>query len=344
MLSRSSISSVPTCRPSRCRWNAHGRVDVAGAGAHDQALQRGQPHRGVDATCRRATAAGRRPVAQVQDDRGSASSSGPAQERRGLRARRTRARCRGSRSGGSGARAASSPVDRVGVRRRRAGSGGTRCRRPRPAARPGSACRRRLGCPAGSPGCAAARAATSSRRSRPIDRVVDHASGSVNVVAAVHHPVADRGELAAVDASGPCSANVAHERRTPAAWSGSARRRRTVDAVPVGPVADAPPAAPRRSARPGRTPARSPMSASSSWYLSDDEPALRTRTSAPLMRLAAATCWAWIAVIATVLTMSRDERAAGQVVDRLVAAPAAPGRSRPRRPSAARPCRCCCRC
>ena len=70
----------------------------------------------------------------------------------------------------------------------------------------------------------------------------------------------------------------------------------------------------RRSARPGRRRPVAP-STSRSRYFTDDEPQLRTRT----LRHRAASC-AWIAVMATVLTMSCDGRAAGQVVDRLAQA------------------------
>ena len=46
-----------------------------------------------------------------------------------------------------------------------------------------------------------------------------------------------------------------------------------------------------------------PESGSTSWYFTDDEPEFSTRTVRVLG--AAITCpWAWIAVIATVLTMS----------------------------------------
>ena len=78
------------------------RVEVAGAGAHHQALERRQPHRGVDRLAHR----GRR--SRTRRCRGAArsgwsSSTGAAEQRRGRAARRRRARCRGTRSGGSGA-------------------------------------------------------------------------------------------------------------------------------------------------------------------------------------------------------------------------------------------------
>jgi hypothetical protein len=43
------------------------RVDVAAAGAHDQALERGEPHRGVDAATT-GDRGGARAVAEVQHD------------------------------------------------------------------------------------------------------------------------------------------------------------------------------------------------------------------------------------------------------------------------------------
>ena len=61
----------------------------------------------------------------------------------------------------------------------------------------------------------------------------------------------------------------------------------------------------RRLADPLDQPGRrgdSPVSASTSWYFSDDDPALTTSTDAVI---AASSPAAWIAVMATVLTMSR---------------------------------------
>ena len=55
------------------------------------------------------------------------------------------------------------------------------------------------------------------------------------------------------------------------------------------------------------------------------------------------TSCAWMAVITDRVHDVGDQAAAAEVVHRLVAAPAAPARSRPRPPSAGPPCRRCCR-
>ena len=161
-LSRSRSSSTPM--PAvRHRWNDDGRVDVAGRGCPSPGpraasgpsrCRRGRPPR---------SRARGRPVAEVQHDHGRASSSGPAAGARRPARRRTRARCRGSRTGGSGARSATSRVDARSVARaRRHGRGRTRCRRRRRAAASGKRPRGPPRCRRGRPGCAAARAATSS--------------------------------------------------------------------------------------------------------------------------------------------------------------------------------------
>ncbi len=94
-------------------------VEVAGAGAHDEPLQRGQPHRRVDGPAA-LHGGGAGAVAQVQDDavRCPRAARGRACARPG--ARRTRATCRGSRSGARPARRAR-PAARHTCRRAAAG-------------------------------------------------------------------------------------------------------------------------------------------------------------------------------------------------------------------------------
>ena len=81
----------------------------------------------------------RRAVAQVQHDLVQRSSGRPRNS--AACSRRTGARCRGIRSGGSCHRCSHLAVDRVGRRRPRAGRGRTRCRTPRRAARRAAALR-----------------------------------------------------------------------------------------------------------------------------------------------------------------------------------------------------------
>ena len=123
--------------------------------------------------------------------------------------------------------------------------------------------------------------------------------------------LADRGQHLVVDHDGRGEARrrrarrgapraTERRRRRPARRARRAQRRRVVgrrrsvaDPLDV-PDASAPPASP-----------------STSRYFSDDEPQLRTKTGG-ITR-----CCAWMAVMATVLTMSCDGRAAREVVDRL---------------------------
>ena len=121
-------------------------------------------------------------------------------------------------------------------------------------------------------------------------------TGSVNVGTAVDHPVAD-GEQAEPAEVGPV---------LPQGGAGGVERLGVVaagDVLLVGPARRTCAGAGRvhRSARRGRSRAVSPVSASSTWYLSEDDPALTTRTGRGVGHQAPA----WTAVMATVLTMSR---------------------------------------
>ena len=113
-------------------------IEVAAAGAHDQALEGREAHRGVDGP---AAADGRHraAVAEVAGDEAQARRRRVAAQQRGQAARRrTGATCRGNRS--AGCRAARR-ARRAGRRGRRGApwSGGTRCRRPPPGGRPAAA-------------------------------------------------------------------------------------------------------------------------------------------------------------------------------------------------------------
>ena len=146
-------------------------------------------------------------------------------------------------------------------------SRGTRCRRRRPAARPAAA-RGRPRCRSGWPGCAAGPAAPA--RSIAATTVVVDDRRRAELAAAVHHPVPDRGRAR--------SGRPRPSRR-------AARRRGRPRPRPA-----------RRSARP--VPLAAAVSPSKSRYFTDDDPQLSTST-----RSSSRTA-AWMAVIATVLTMS----------------------------------------
>ena len=155
-LSRSSIS-VDVRPPTRCRWKIDGRVEVAGAGAHDETFQRGQAHRGVDAAPAR-DRAGARAVTQVQDDR-CWSLQGPAEQLRRCAGTRRRARCRGSRTGGcrtASATSVSIAYVKAARRQRRVERGVE----DRHLWQVGQQPRGRPRCRSGRPDCAAARAAS----------------------------------------------------------------------------------------------------------------------------------------------------------------------------------------
>ena len=132
-------------------------VEVAGTGAHDQALQRGEAHRRVD----RSAAADRRrrgAVAQVQHD--LVQLGDRTAEERGRLARDVLVADPVRAVPPDRRRAASSLAGRTS-RPRPAGPRRTRCRRPPPAAAPGSG-RGRCGCRPPPAGCAGARAGRGS--------------------------------------------------------------------------------------------------------------------------------------------------------------------------------------
>ena len=145
----------------------HGGVDVARARAHHEALERRHPHRGVD----RAPAVDRRtPTRRCRGAaRSSRSSSTGRPSSSAARARHVAVRGAVEPVAPHAVLRRELGVDRVGVAPRAAGSGGTRCRRRRRAARRGRP-RARPGCRPGWPGCAAARAPTSSLDSPPRPR------------------------------------------------------------------------------------------------------------------------------------------------------------------------------
>ena len=254
--------------------------------------------------------AGRGSVAEVQHD---LVDVGDGRDRgtRPPRATRSGARCRGSRSGARRA----SPRARRRSRRCRppaAASGGTRCRRPRRAARRGSAFCAATDALAGSPGCAAARGAT-ARRSCCRTSVGD--DGRLEEArTAVHDAVADGDDGMRLQRRPEIPDRVEHDSES----GGVIGDRQLALRLLVAP------SSPPRCARldPALAdaldeavwPSIRSVSASISWYLNDDEPELTTRTDATTQPAA------WIAVIATVLTMSRTSRSAGEVVDRLVQA------------------------
>ena len=187
--------------------------------------------------------------------------------------------------------------DGVRVARLRGSCGGRPCRRPSPAAGRGTACGPPR-CPRGWRGCAAARAGRA-----PSTAATTSSSTSVGLdelLAAVHHPVPDRDHLdvaqlraVVVERVDDRPQRVLERRRTPAPRCAPRRR-------PRAPAARRSPRSARRDPRRGD----SPVSPSTRLYFSDDEPALTTSTYAVIAGPADID-WAWIAVIATVFTMSR---------------------------------------
>ena len=140
--------------------------------------------------------------------------------------------------------------------------------------------------------------------------------GPVQVGAAVHHPVPDRDQAESPGGARPASSSNATSQRG-ASWSAT------------GP-------SPIRSTIPSAT--SSPESGSTTAYFTDDEPELRTST---------------VVVSGHSLRLDRgdrhgvddvlDQRAAGQVVDRLFS-PCSTGPIAMRLRFAGPPCTCCCRC
>ena len=289
----------------------HGRVEVAGAGAHHQALQRRQPHRGVDRLAA-PHGGGRRSRCRGAARRGWCRP-GARPRRPRPRRRRTRATCRGTRSGGSGApRARPRDGVGVGVRRHRLVERGVEDRDLRHV---GEELRRDLDA------LEVGRVVQRRQRDQVGDRgdhlVVDqHRLGEA--VAAVDDAVArprrtlDVGQRRAVvlERVDGGAQRVLERRRTPAPRC--APRRPSVCVRPPGVLAD-----PLHRARP---PAASPVSPSTRLYFSDDEPALTTSTRA-VTRASPCACR---------LRLDRGDRdgvddvahrrAAGQVVDRLAQA------------------------
>ena len=186
---------------------------------------------------------------------------------------------------------------RVRVGRTAATSDGTRCRTPRHAAGPGTVAGRPR-CPRGWRDCATAPAepgrstaainssSTSDRRREP--------------VAAVDDPVARRQR---------CPPDLArdHASRTPVRRPPARPRDRPPPdrrrCRPSRPAMHVAGSAPRRCCSTSPVAAASPDLASTRLYFSDEDPALITRTC-PSSRCLS-DCCAWIAVIATVLMMSR---------------------------------------
>ena len=203
MLSRSSISS--TRHPGHpVQVEDDRRVEVAGAGAHHQALQRGQAHRGVHAAAAR-DRGGAGAVAQVQhDDVHLARTGGPAARR--CAGRRTRARCRGSRTGGCRYRAGDlrrrsrSVAAASGIVRWNAVSKTATCGRSGSSARATAMPVRFAGLCSGASG-------TSSLDLG--DHLVVDQRRLGEPRSAVHHPVADRGQPGQVQAApGPARTAV----------------------------------------------------------------------------------------------------------------------------------------
>ena len=161
--------------------------------------------------------------------------------------------------------------DRVRRRPRRAACGRTRCRRRRRAGTSDSALARGLDARRRSAGlCSGARG--SARRSAVDDRVVDdHRVGEVGPPCTTRWPTAPR--CAALRSR--TVARTASARAQAAPWSADRSRARVVVAgVRCWTTRSA---SPIRSTSPRRD-APSPPSGSTSWYLSDDEPELTTRT------------------------------------------------------------------
>ena len=138
------------------------RVDRPAAGPHHQPLERGQPHRRVDAL---PVLHGRAGAAVAEVSRHDpVVVRGEAREGVRPRGPRSGGSSRGSRSGGRRtSRATRAAPGRC--RRPAASSGGRRCRRRRPAGAPGRGSAR-SGCRRGSAGCGAARGGCTPRPSR----------------------------------------------------------------------------------------------------------------------------------------------------------------------------------
>ena len=178
--SSSSVSS-PCCSSQSSRPG----VDAAAAGGHDQAFQRREAHRGVDADARRGRRPATRPPEMTGDDPQPVAAAGRATGRPG--GRRTRATARGTRTaaartgrplagqgiGGGGGR---QPGVEGGIE---AGDGG---HVPAAAARAASMAARARGL------CSGARS-VSVRDGR--DAAVVDQRGPGEMAAAVHDPVAD---------------------------------------------------------------------------------------------------------------------------------------------------------
>ena len=245
----------------------HRRVEVARPGAHHQTLQGREAHRRVD----RVTAAdgrGRGSVAQVQDDQvglldGLVRGAGPPPRSR------SRGRCRGSHSGGCRTPRATVPAPHR-CRPPAARSGGTRCRTPQPGVRRGTAGGRRR-CPPGWRGCATEPAAPARSRQRPGRRL----RASALRIGLRRGPRGDRSPRFRRPASdGPCSSNASSAARN--ASSKFANGRSTAWRPSAVVCTSRPLPSPIRSTAPDA--GATPVSPSTRLYLSDEEPALTTRT------------------------------------------------------------------
>ena len=114
------------------------------------------------------------------------------------------------------------------------------------------------------------------RRERPQSATTTSSStttGSVNRRPAVHDPVAHRDEVVVVEV-GPVlgEGGAGHGERRPVVRDSSTR------ALVAAPVQLCGAGSRRRSRTPARRPRCRPLAASSSWYFSDEDPALTTRT------------------------------------------------------------------
>ena len=239
-LARLRSSSTPRCGAAGRRGDVGDDrgVDVARPGAHDQPLERRQAHRGVDA----ATAGDgghRRPVAEVGDDQVELGER-PAEELGGAARRRTRATCRGTRSGARRGARTTRPARRSG-RRPRAACGGTRCRTRRPEARRATAARA-TSMPARLAGLCSGASGTSARN-------VGSTSSSTTV--------------GAVNASPPWTT------RCPTASTASRRARRRRRPAPASWSATSSTIPPPRALTGRRV---------DDWYLIDELPVLSTST------------------------------------------------------------------
>ena len=222
------------------------RVEVAGAGAHHQSLERREPHRGVDRAPPRIAAADA-PLPRCSTTRLVSSTGRPSSSRGTTRDEGVR-RAVEAVAADAGARRARPPARRR-CRRARASSGGRRCRRPRPAAL-GEAAAARPAAPRGWPGCAAARAGRGPRPCRAAGRRPGPARRSRSPPCTTRCPTAAR---VSRSMSGPWRSKASTVERSASSKSANATLLRVV--LTAARCASAC-RCPRRSAPPTRTPRR----------------------------------------------------------------------------------------